>query len=153
MGLGWGVGDPPPILRVGNPFLRVREGFDGLDVLCSQYIKRGSILYTDGARVYEQISKNLGFSHDYVDHQENEFAKDANIQGKKRRVHTNSIDGRWGILKNWIRNRGGVNSEHLFQNLKEFQWRQNLQQRDPFITLCETDIFRFDKVHSSHFSP
>ena len=112
-------------------------GDDGLDVLCSQYIKRGSILYTDGARVYEQISKKLGFSHDYVDHQENEFAKDANIQGKKRRVHTNSIDGRWGILKNWIRNRGGVNSEHLFQNLKEFQWRQNLQQRDPFITLCE----------------
>ena len=43
-------------------------GDDGLDVLCSQYIQRGSILYTDGARVYEQMSKNLGFSHDYVDH-------------------------------------------------------------------------------------
>ena len=112
-------------------------GNDGLDVLCSMYIKKGSILFTDGARVYEQISKNLGFSHDYVDHQENEFAKDANIQGKKRRVHTNTIDGRWGILKNWIRNRGGVKSEHLFQNVKEFQWRQNLQHRDPFITLCE----------------
>ena len=101
------------------------------------YIKKGSILFTDGARVYEQISKNLGFSHDYVDHQENEFAKDANIQGKKSRVHTNTIDGRWGILKNWIRNRGGVKSEHLFQNVKEFQWRQNLQHCDPFITLCE----------------
>ena len=27
-GVGWGCrGPPPPILRVGNPFLRVREGF------------------------------------------------------------------------------------------------------------------------------
>ena len=31
-------------------------GDDGLDVLCSMYIKKGSILFTDGAGVYEQIS-------------------------------------------------------------------------------------------------
>ena len=101
------------------------------------YIKRGSILFTEGAQVYEQISKNLRFSHDCVDHQAHEHAKDANVQGKKRWVHTNTIVGRWGILKNLIRNRGGIKSEQTFQNFKEFHWRQNLQRRDPFITLCE----------------
>ena len=64
MALGRGVGTPPPILRVGNAFLRVREGF----------------------------------CHEHVHHQENEFAKDANIEGNKRRLHTNTIDGGWGIL-------------------------------------------------------
>ena len=61
------------------------------------------------------------------------------IQGKIRRVHTNTIDGRWGNLKGWLNGRGGVDRDLLLENLKEYQWRSNCrtQRKDPFLTLLE----------------
>ena len=91
------------------------------------------------------IAKQCGFLHDYVDHGHGQYAKDAVFGGKKLKVQTNSIDGCWGRLKTWINARGGVKDHLLWENLKEFQWRNNLRDSaDPFLTLL-------DLVRGGHF--
>ena len=37
------------------------------------------------------------------------------------KVHMNTIDGWWGIIKMRTNGRGGVSYEFLFENLTEFQ--------------------------------
>ena len=85
---------------------------DELSTLCKHYIRKGSTLYTDGARAYVIIAKEIGCKHDYVDHSSGQYVK-----GK---VHTTTIDGWWGRLKNWWNARGGVQEDHIFTTLKEF---------------------------------
>ena len=71
----------------------------------------------------------------YVDHSKGEFVR--------REVHTNTIDGWWGRLKTWWNARAGIQDDHIWTNLKEFQWRCNL--RGPLC--CRTfvmDISRTD---------
>ena len=109
---------------------------DDVQDLCVAHIAKYTILFTDGARAYEVISKKAGFLHDYVDHGTGIYAKDATIAGVKRRVHTNGIDGCWGRLKTWLNARGGVKDHLLWENLKEFQWRNNLSDdADPCLEL------------------
>ena len=49
---------------------------------------------------------------------------------------TQGIDGAWGRLKTFLRSRGGIRSEHIESNVKEFQRRTNLaSDADPFISL------------------
>ena len=110
---------------------------DELTELCEDHIKAGTLLYTDGARAYEQISANLGYSHAYVDHSKGEYSKKKMIKRKLRSVHTNTIDGWWSRLKTWWNARGGIQEDHHHTNLKEFQWRTNLGDKDPFICLLE----------------
>ena len=41
-----------------------------------------------------------------------------------------------GLLKTFLRARGGVLTDHLESNVKEFQWRRNLpDDADPFLSL------------------
>jgi len=84
-------------------------------------------MYTDGARAYTVIAKDIGCKHDYVDHSHFEYVKGL--------VHTNTIDGWWGRLKTWWNARGGVHEDHIFTTLKEFQWRANLRGADPWTSL------------------
>ena len=49
----------------------------------------------------------------------------------------NTVDGMRGNLKTAINRRGCVNRFHLLEFLKEFQWRGNIGDKDPFITLVE----------------
>ena len=100
---------------------------DELTSLCQHYIRKGSTLYTDGARAYVIIAKQIGCKHDYVDHSSGQYVKG--------HVHTNTIDGWWGRLKTWWNARGGVHEDHLFSTLKEFQWRANLRGDDPWCSL------------------
>jgi len=110
---------------------------DELEDLCREHIKPKTVLFTDGARAYEVIAKKVGYLHDYVDHSSGVYSKKATVGGQLRSVHTNTIDGLWGRLHCWWNNRGGV-MEHLhYEVLKEFQWRQNLGDRDPFLALLE----------------
>jgi len=118
---------------------------EDVEALCLAKIKKGSILFTDGARCYAVVAKKAGFFHDYVDHGNGVYAKSATVDGKVRRVHTNGIDGCWGRLKTWINSRGGIKDHLLWDNMKEFQWRYNLPvDADPFLCLL-------DAVRNGHF--
>jgi len=118
---------------------------DDVADLCASRIAKGSFLFTDGARAYEAISKKCGYKHSYVDHGHGQYAKDVVFGGVTFRVHTNTIDGCWGRLKTWLNARGGAQDHLLWENLKEFQWRNNLSDAsDPFLTLL-------DLVRAGHF--
>lgn len=110
---------------------------DELETLCAAHIAPHSLLYTDGARAYKQIAAKIPYLHAYVDHSSGMYSTKVKLGGQTRSVYTNTIDGCWGRLKVWINARGGVAQDYLYENLKEYQWRVNLGDKDPFITLCE----------------
>ena len=96
----------------------------------------GSILFTDGARAYECVCKEYSLKWSSVDHSSGEFTRRQCLWGRERVVSTQGIDGAWGLLKTFLRARGGVYGDHLEGNVKEFQWRRNLgKDADPFISL------------------
>ena len=117
---------------------------DELEDLCQTCIKCGTVLMTDGARAYEVISKKLGYHHDYVDHSSGVYSKKAKVAGQRRSVHTNTIDRLWGRLHCWWNHRGEVLEHQHLEVRKEFQWRQNLGTKDPFMNLV-------DAVKKSYF--
>jgi len=76
----------------------------------------GGIVYTDGFKMYRML-KDRGYAHDYVDHAGGELVRDE--------IHTNNIEGFWGILKRKLSCIGGMrrNSLHLF--VAEIAWKFN----------------------------
>ena len=72
-----------------------------------------------------------------MDHNKGVFSRREVVRGRQRVVSTNGIDGTWGRLKTWLRAKGGVPDGHLLSYIKEFQWRANLDNKDPFIALME----------------
>ena len=98
----------------------------------------GTLLFTDGARAYTCVCKELGIFNSQVDHNKGEFTRRETIQGKVRVVSSQGIDGAWGNMKNFLRARGGCSSDNLESSVKEFQWRWNLPDHsDPFLSLLE----------------
>ena len=96
----------------------------------------GTLLFTDGAKAYTAVCKELNILNEQVDHNKGEFTRRQVIKGKLRVVSTQGIDGAWGNLKNFLRARGGCSADHLESSVKEFQWRFNLpEDADPFISL------------------
>ena len=76
-------------------------------------IHPGSILYSDGARAYETLSKEYGLRWSSVDHSSGEFVRRERLWGKLRAVSTQGIAGAWGLLKTFLRARGGVYTDHI----------------------------------------
>jgi transposase-like protein len=91
---------------------------DGL--LLEQFIKRcvtrGSSVFTDGFAAYRTLPY-AGYVHAWVDHSAGEY-----VRGE---VHTNNIEGFWGILKRKMSCIGGVRRTELALFLAEIIWRFN----------------------------
>ena len=76
----------------------------------------GATVYTDGFKMYRQLSRH-GFRHDYVDHDHNEL-----VRGD---VHTNNMEGFWGILKRKMGCIGGMRRKYLHFFVGEIVWKFN----------------------------
>lgn len=79
-------------------------------------VVRGSIVYTDGLMMYRSIWAD-GYIHRYVDHEGGEY-----VRGD---VHTNHIEGFWGILKRKMSCIGGMRRNRLYLFVGEIVWRFN----------------------------
>jgi len=66
--------------------------------------KVGPTVYTDGFKMYRKLPKQ-GFKNEWVDHDEGELVRGT--------IHTNNIDGFWGILKRKLGCIGGMRRERL----------------------------------------
>lgn len=86
-----------------------------LPVLASTVI-RGSTVYTDGLAVY-RILPQLGYLHAWVEHDRGEY-----VRGP---VHTQTLDGYWGLLKNHLAATGGIRKRFLPLFIGEHVWRYN----------------------------
>ena len=76
----------------------------------------GVELYTDGFKMYRGLASR-GFRHQWVDHDGGELARGE--------VHTNNIEGFWGILKRELGCIGGMRRKYLHLFVGEIAWRFN----------------------------
>ena len=83
-----------------------------------QTVERGSKVYTDGLKGY-RILPRYGYPHEWVDHDAGEY-----VRGE---VHTQTLDGYWGLLKNFLAAKGGVQRKYLYRFVGEHQWRYNFR--------------------------
>jgi transposase-like protein len=76
----------------------------------------GSQVFTDGFKMYRGLSKH-GYAHEFVDHDGGEYVRGA--------VHTNNIEGFWGILKRKLGCIGGMRRDRLNLFVAEIVWKFN----------------------------
>lgn len=76
----------------------------------------GSSIYTDGFKMYRSIPAD-GYIHRFVDHDGGEYVRED--------IHTNNIEGFWGILKRKLGCIGGMRKKYLFLFVGEIVWRFN----------------------------
>jgi transposase-like protein len=79
-------------------------------------LKKGIKIYTDGYKMYRGFTKE-GFIHEYVDHDGGEY-----VRGE---IHTNNIEGFWGILKRKLSCVGGMRRKYLYLFVAEIAWKFN----------------------------
>lgn len=79
----------------------------------------GALVYTDGYKMYRMLPK-YGFVHAYVDHADGEY-----VRGD---IHTNHIEGFWGILKRKLSCIGGMRRANLYLFVAEIVWKYNNRQ-------------------------
>ncbi|MBI5733828.1 MAG: IS1595 family transposase [Candidatus Kerfeldbacteria bacterium] len=84
--------------------------------LINSQVRKGSLIFTDGHKGYRRLPK-YGYHHDWVDHEKGEYVKGI--------VHTQTLDGYWGLLKNRLDRTGGVRRSFIHLYLAEHQWRYN----------------------------
>lgn len=76
----------------------------------------GSRIYTDGFKMYRGLSK-LDYIHEFVDHANDEY-----VRGE---IHTNNIEGFWGVLKRKMGCIGGMRRDRLHLFVAEIAWKFN----------------------------
>ena len=82
-------------------------------------VMAGSSVYTDGWKGYRELGMHL--HHSFVDHDAKEY-----VRG---RVHTNTLEGFWAMMKRSIRGTHiHVSAKHLDKYLQEFEFRFNLRK-------------------------
>lgn len=95
--------------------VRNAKGATLCPLICA-HVRRKSRVYTDGHQGYRRLSR-MGYHHEWVDHDAGEY-----VRGD---VHTNTIDGYWGMLKNHLAAIGGIRKKHLHLFIGEHVWRYN----------------------------
>jgi transposase-like protein len=79
-------------------------------------LRGGALLYTDGYKMNRAVRKH-GVRHHYVNHHLGEMVRGA--------VHTNGIEGFWGVLKRRLGCIGGMRHDRLPHFVAEIAWRFN----------------------------
>lgn len=106
--------------------------------LLRQQCRAASTLYTDGFKMYRSL-KNYGYHHEYVDHAGGELVRGA--------IHTNNIEGFWGILKRKLGCVGGMRRNRLHLFVGEVVWRFNHRT----MTLPEQEKKLFSLLNGTEF--
>ena len=79
-------------------------------------VDTGSRFLTDECGAYGHLTE-AGYRHETVNHSAGEY-----VRGD---VHTQTLDGFWGLLKNFLSAKGGVQPVHLMRFVGEYAWRYN----------------------------
>ena len=75
-----------------------------------------SSIYTDGYKMYRGFPRH-GYFHEFVDHDDGEYVRGS--------IHTNNIEGFWGILKRKLGCIGGIRRKHMSLFIAEIVWKFN----------------------------
>ena len=84
--------------------------------IVKKHVVMGSIIFTDGFKIYRRLPV-LGYIHQWVDHDAGEYVRGI--------VHTQTIDGFWGLLKTHLDSIGGIRKSEAKFYVGEYVWRYN----------------------------
>jgi transposase len=132
-GRGTFANDRPPIVGVvgrktGQVRLEVAPDTKG-KTLCGfveRFTRLKAIVYTDEANGYNHLHRKRRI----VSHEHNEWARDDNGDGI-RETHSNTIEGVWTGLRNFLRPFRGVNKYFLYGYVAIYQARVNHKAISP----------------------
>lgn len=93
-------------------------------------IEPGGKVFTDGFKMYRML-RGRGYAHDWVDHAGGELVREE--------IHTNNIEGFWGILKRKLSCVGGMRRKNLHLFVAEIVWKFN--QRSATLEKQEQRLF------------
>ena len=97
-----------------------------------------AFVYTDGFKMYRMLPRH-GWRHEYVDHDDGEL-----VRGD---IHTNNIEGFWGILKRKLSCIGGMRRKQLPLFVGEITWRFNHRN----ISLPDQEKILFELISRKEF--
>ena len=87
------------------------------------------VCYSDESGAYNHVATPL-LEHRTVCHSAKEWARDDDGDGV-REVHTNSAEGLWTELRNYLRRFKGVSKHYLHLYVAMFEWMHNLKKVQP----------------------
>ena len=128
-GHGTYANDRPPVVGTlgresGEVRLRLVHRTDKatLTAHVHQFTREDAIVYTDAWRGYNSLDR----SHAVVCHTDGEWARDADADGICE-VHTNTIEGTWTTLRNFLRPFRGVHKKYLAGYIAICEFAMNLK--------------------------
>ena len=124
--------------KAGKVHLRVVKDSSSQSLLPAtlEEAPEGARVMTDEWGAYVRLGEE-GRPHSTVCHGKREWARDDDGDGI-REVHTNSIEGLWTSLRNWLRSFRGVSKKYLQGYISAFEWiwnRKRLQNANIFAVL------------------
>jgi transposase len=134
-GHGMWENDRPPIAGVvgresGEVRLRVCPHSDRqtLQPFVETRTAEGCTVNTDEWQAYNHLPEH-GRTHKHVCHKpgQREWARDEDGDGV-REVHSNTAEGMWTGLRNYLRPFRGVNKEHLHHYVAVYEWTYNFKR-------------------------
>ena len=125
--------EKPPILgliqRGGEIVLHMLANLQQATIhpIIEKTIAKGTLIHTDEYDIYAGL-EDWGYGHKTVCHAHGEYARDDDGDGFCK-VHVNSIEGFWSLLRSWLRPHRGISQEKLPAYLGFFQFIHNARQR------------------------
>jgi len=116
--------DKPPVVgaiqRNGELRLKVckRAEKGELQEFIVENVQEGATIYTDELKSYNGLEE-LGYKHEVINHSEREYARGD--------IHTNTQEGVWSLLRQWLRTHRGVCKRYLYKYVKTFEFFYNLR--------------------------
>lgn len=101
-----------------------------------ELVEPGAPVFTDCFPPYRALAR-FGYQHQWVNHNQGEYARGA--------VHTNNIEGLWGILKRTMGCIGGMRRDRLHLFVAEIVWRFN-HRKEP-LEIRETKLWDLLRMH------
>jgi transposase-like protein len=95
--------------------------------LIKRTIAPGAEVYTDEYDIYGRLSQG-GYTHHTVCHAAGDFARDDDGDGSCK-VHVNTLEGFWSLLRSWLRPHRGISQERLPLYLGFFEFVPNVRRR------------------------
>jgi transposase-like protein len=92
----------------------------------SDQIAETATLFSDEAYHFLALDDKVD-THHSLDHNQNEFARDPDEDGFHE-IHSNTIEGIWTGLRNFLRRFRGVHKDYLPQYVAMYEWTFNLKE-------------------------
>jgi transposase-like protein len=99
---------------------------DTMVPLFDQQIPDDATLYSDEALHFVHVAEPLD-EHHQVTHTQDEYARDPDGDGFHE-IHSNTIEGIWVGLRNFLRRFRGVHKDYLPDYVAMFEWAYNLDK-------------------------